>query len=161
MGLFLEHSFWDVGGLRGKEVGLGVTTEWPEGRVAKTNLACFTAMPEVVREALKNISIQRITQGLRCSVLGGTDLSHWTFSHRLSSCGLPLGSVPLRLPGLPPLSPHLIFSSCSANLFLFTKPLSCYLFYYHISRGTFLDFTDSILSPSFLGGQERAESLMY
>lgn len=76
---------------------------------------------------------------LRCYDLGRTDLSRLTFSHKPFSCGPSLGSVPLLRPW--PLSPHLIFSSCSAKLFLFTKPLSCYLFYYHCSGGNLLDLT--------------------
>lgn len=123
------------------------------GKGVEDKLACFTAMAGVAREPLKNISSQCITQGAQMFGFRRNrplplDIFPWTFC---------LWSLPgLCSPAAPLLSSHLIFSSCSANLFLFTKLISCYLFYYHISRGTFLDLTGSSLFP-FFGGKERAE----
>lgn len=87
-----------------------------------------------------------------------------TFSHKFSSWVFP-GPASLLSPHSP-LSPHLIFSSCSAKLFLSAKLLSCYLLYYRFSWGTFLDLSG--LATGFyplpllsLGAKREQENLTY
>ena len=98
----------------------------------------------------------------RCSDLGGTDLSHWTCSHKQSSCGLSQGPVPLLIP--PPLSSHLIF------LLLLSQVNSV------CKKTILLSLLSSLLMKNFSGlnwlghqippflllslGAERAESLI-
>lgn len=103
-------------------------------------------------------------QGAQMFWFRHTGPSPFTFSHPFSSWVFP-GPVSLPSPHSP-LSPHLIFSSCSAKLFLFARLLSCYLFYYHFSWGTFLDLTG--LAKGFypfpllsLGAKRKQKNLTY
>lgn len=137
---------------------LVLTTEGAEG--TRLLPICAWGCPRALKTNFPPVSASGKT--LICSHLGGTEFSHLTFSRKLPSCGLPRPYLP-PTPPWPPPSPHLMFPSCSAELFLFEKPLSYYFFYYHVSWGTFLDFTGLAtgFQPAFFLclGKERAENL--
>ena len=132
--LSLEWCFWDVGGFLDRELlRLGVK-HWKD----RGNLFASRLCLRLFEKLWKGPPARASCKVLRCPDLGGTDLSHLAFSHKLSSCGFQRPYFPQLSPSL---SPHLIFSYCSAESFLFAKPLSCYLFCCHSSWEMYLDFT--------------------
>lgn len=119
---FSWNSVSDILGVCLTESGsdLVLTTE----RAERTCLlpSCAWGCPRTLGTSFPPVSASG--KVLRCSHVGGTDLSHLTFPHKLSSCVLPRPYLPPSSPLTPAISPSHVPLLLSRAIFVW-KPLYC------------------------------------